>query len=300
MARAMDTRTDHPADTPEDAHDASRHKPASTATFAMVGAGGRRLRVGQWHPDAPGTPLVVLNGIGMNIEMLEPVARQCPGRRVISIDMPGIGRSPDPVFPYTIPQIALTLAALLDRLKIDVVDMLGISWGGAVAQQFAFQHRARTRRLVLAATAAGNVMIPGQTGPGLGLLLDPAEYTMERLLRRNLATLYNGGGSGRVSLNAATAPSPLGWACQLGAFAAWNSAPVLPLLALPVLIMADSDDQLVPVANAHVLHNAIPGSRLQLFEGGGHLFMLSRPAGFARVLNAFLDEQATGEEHRAA
>jgi len=267
----------------------TRNRPQdSTASYAMIGVAGRRLRIGQWHAKAGGTPLVILGGIGMNMEMLEPVVRALPDRWLISIDMPGIGRSPDPVFPYTIAQMALTIAALLDRLDIAEVDLLGISWGGALAQQFAFQHRARTRRLVLASASAGASMVPGN--PALvAHLLDPLEYTVEAALRRNLASLYNGGGSGRVSLNAAIPPSPIGWTCQLSAFAMWSSAAWLPLLAVPVLIMADQDDQLIPVANAHFLQNAISGSRLELFTGGGHLFMLSEPEKFAAMLTQFLD-----------
>ena len=258
-----------------------------TASFTMIGVAGRRLRIGQWHHTAGGTPLVMLSGIGMNVEMFESLAREMPDRWLISVDMPGIGQSPDPIFPYTIAQMALTLAALLDRLQIDEVDMLGISWGGALAQQFAFQHRARTRKLVLAATSAGNVMVPGNAAM-IGPMLDPMQYTVEAALRRNLATLYNGGGSERVSLNAARPPSPIGWTCQVSAFALWSSVSFLPLLSLPVLVMADNEDQLIPVANAHFLHNAIPGSRLELSDGGGHLFMLSRPAEFAATLADFL------------
>jgi pimeloyl-ACP methyl ester carboxylesterase len=268
----------------------------STANFQMIGVAGRRLRVGQWHSDTQRTgkdgrerpPLVMLNGIGMNIEMLEPVARLLDDRRIISFDMPGIGGSPDPIFPYTIPHMALTLAALLDRLRIDLVDVLGISWGGAVAQQFAFQHKARTGRLVLAATAPGGItMAPGN--PALfSQMMDPMEYTVEKTLRRNLAMMYNGGGSGRVSLNAAKPASPLGWSCQMGAFAAWSSTPFLPLLTMPVMIMADDDDQLVPPANAQFLHSAIPGSRIEMFSGGGHLFMLSHPEEFAQKVQSFL------------
>lgn len=270
---------------------------ASTASFSMIGVAGRRLRVGQWHAQpAPrgktsrpaARPLVILSGIGMNMEMLEPIARRLPDRRIISFDMPGIGQSPDPIFPYTIPHMALTLAALLDRLRIDVVDLLGISWGGAVVQQFAFQHRARTGKLVLAATSAGGTMIPGNASM-LSQMLDPMEYSVEKALRRNLAMFYNGGGADRVSLNAATAPSPLGWSCQLAAFASWSSAAFLPLLAMPVMVMGDEDDQLVPPANAHFLHNAIPGSKLVMSEGGGHLFMLSRPDAFIEKLTGFLD-----------
>lgn len=264
----------------------------------MVGVAGRRLRVGQWHvrPTADGKmsatderPLAIFSGIGMNMEMLEPIASRMPGRRILSFDLPGIGQSPDPIFPYTIPQIALTLAALLDRLGIETVDVLGMSWGGAVAQQFAFQHRARTGKLVLAATSAGGTMIPGN--PSLiSQMLDPMEYSVEKTLRRNLAMFYNGGGADRVSLNAATAPSPLGWTYQLAAFASWSSAAFLPLLSMPVLILADEDDQLIPPANAHFLHNAIPGSKLEMTQGGGHLFMLSRPDSFIAKLNGFLDE----------
>lgn len=265
-----------------------RHAPRSTARFALIGAGVRRLRVGQWHGDAPGIPLVMLSGIGMNIEMLETVATAMPGRRLIAIDMPGIGGSPDPVFPYSIPEIALTLAVLFDRLGLDQVDMLGISWGGALAQQFAFQHRARTRRLVLAATAAAPGMIHGSALAGALGSLGPADLSMEGLLRRQLASLYNGGGAAQISLNAATAPSPLGWACQMGAFALWSGAGLLPLLGLPVLIMADRDDTIVPPVNAHALHAAIAGSELVLSEGGGHLFMLSRPEWFCAAIDRFL------------
>jgi pimeloyl-ACP methyl ester carboxylesterase len=254
----------------------------------MIGVAGRRLRIGQWHADAGGTPLVMLNGIAMNMEMLEPVARELPHRHLISVDMPGIGKSPDPIFPYTIGQIALTLASLFDRLEIAVVDMLGISWGGAVAQQFAFQHRARIGRLILASTSSGNVMMPGNQAM-IGHMLDPQEYTVEAALRRNLAMVYNGGGAGQVSLNAATAPSPLGYAYQVAAFAGWTSAPFLPLLTMPVMVMADNEDQLIPVSNAHFLHNAIPDSRIELSDGGGHLFMLTHPARFAKLVEQFLD-----------
>ncbi len=272
----------------------------------MIGVAGRRLRLGQWHverghverghvergnvAEAAPRPLVILNGIGMNIELLEPVARAVTDRRIISVDMPGIGGSPDPVFPYTIPCMALTLAALLDRLRIDQVDLVGISWGGAVAQQFAFQHRARLGKMVLAATAAGGAtMVPGNFSL-LGKLSDPREYTVEKTLRRNLAMLYNGGGSGRVSLNAAKAPSPLGWACQMAAFSGWSSVPFLPFIGVPTMVMADEEDQLIPPANAHFLHKAIPHSRIAMFEGGGHLFMLSKPHEFGETLTQFLDE----------
>lgn len=259
---------------------------------SMIGAGGRRFHVARWNKGAGHgrhNPLLMLNGIGMNLELLDPLARALTEREVISVDMPGIGGTPDPILPYTIPSMALTMAALLEKLGIERVDVLGISWGGALAQQFAFQHRAHTGRVILAATAPGATMVPGNPAM-LAHLADPREYTVERTLRRNLASIYNGGGSGKVSLNAAKAPSPLGFSCQLMAFAGWSSLPFLSLLTMPVMIMADEEDQLVPPANAHFLHNAIPRSRIEMFHGGGHLFMLSQRDRFVEKLRPFLDE----------
>ncbi|MCX7282881.1 MAG: alpha/beta hydrolase [Novosphingobium sp.] len=256
---------------------------------SLIGVAGRRLHVARWNQGADAhRPLLMLNGIGMNLELLEPLARALPEREVICFDMPGIGGSPDPFIPYTIPQMALTTAALLDHLDIAEVDLLGISWGGALAQQFAFQHRARTGSMVLAATAAGATMVPGNPAM-MAHLADPREYSVEKTLKRNLASIYNGGGSAQVSLNAAKAPSPLGFSYQLGSFACWSSVPFLPLLRVPVMIMADEEDQLIPSSNAHFLHNAIPHSRIELFRGGGHLFMLSQQERFIAIMRDFLN-----------
>ena len=263
----------------------------SAAQFKMIGAGGRRLRAAEWHGDAdPATPpLLMLTGIGINLELFEPIAAAMPERRIIGFDMPGIGKSPDPIVPYTMATMALTTAAVLDSFGIEKADIMGMSWGGALAQQFAFQHRARTNRLALVATSAGAAMVPGNFSV-LRHLLDPREYTVEKTLRRNLAALYTGGGSDApVSLNAVRPPSPVGWAYQLAAFSTWSSVPFLPLLDMPVLVMAGAEDNIVPPVNARCLTKAIPDARLEMFEGAGHLFLLSQQDRFIEKLRQFLD-----------
>lgn len=245
----------------------------------------------QWNFSENGAdllPLLVFNGIGMNLEMLEPVALAMAPRPVLSFDMPGIGKSPDPVVPYNAVSMALTAAALLDRLNIDQVDVLGISWGGGIAQQFALQHRARIGKLVLAATSAGMLMAPA-TMPALARMADPKEWTMDKALQRSLAFVYNGGGTGDpVSLNAATAPSPTGYVYQLAALAGWSSVPLLPFLDVPTLILAGDEDQVVPPVNSQFLHALIAGSTLHLIPGGGHLFPISHSDQFRRELDTFL------------
>ena len=262
----------------------------------MIGAGGRRLRAAEWHGDAdPATPpLLMLTGIGINLELFEPIAAAMPERRIIGFDMPGIGKSPDPIVPYTMATMALTTAAVLDSFGIEKADIMGMSWGGALAQQFAFQHRARTNRLALVATSLSNAAAFRNFEPGnfsvLRHLLDPREYTVEKTLRRNLAALYTGGGSDApVSLNAVRPPSPVGWAYQLAAFSTWSSVPFLPLLDMPVLVMAGAEDNIVPPVNARCLTKAIPDARLEMFEGAGHLFLLSQQDRFIEKLRQFLD-----------
>lgn len=259
--------------------------------FTSLRVHGRRLRVSQWNSSSENggiLPLLVFNGIGMNLELLGPLAQAMAPRPVLCFDMPGIGKSPDPLVPYNAVTMALTASAILDRLNIPKVDVLGISWGGGIAQQFALQHRARIGRLVLAATSAGMVMAPGSL-PALARLFDPSEYSVAKALRRNLAILYNGGGTGEpVSLNAATPPSTAGFLYQLAALAGWSSVPMLPLLDVPTLILAGDEDQVVPPLNSRFLHALIPDSRMRLIRGGGHLFMLSHRDECVGELNRFL------------
>ena len=262
-----------------------------TAQYSMIGVAGRRIRAAEWNGDADPArpPLLLLSGIGMNLELFDPVAAALPDRRIVSFEMPGIGKSPDPFVPYTMATMALTTAAMLDHFGIEQADVLGMSWGGALAQQFAFQHRQRTGKLVLVATTAGATMMPGNLSM-LRHLLDPREYTVDKTLRRNLAALYAGGGSDEpVSLNAARPPSPLGWAYQLAAIGTWSSLPFLRMLDMPVMVMGGEDDQIVPPCNIHLLASTIPGARLEMFERGGHLFLLSQRARFAELVEDFLN-----------
>ena len=75
--------------------------------------------------------------------------------------MPGIGGSPAPVVPYHLATLPSLLAGLLDQLGYEQADVLGISWGGGLAQQFALSRPDRVRRLVLVATGPGSLMVPG-------------------------------------------------------------------------------------------------------------------------------------------
>ena len=127
----------------------------------IVAVGGRTLRVSVREGDQGWPPLLLCNGIGVSLELFQPfVDALDPRRPVIRFDMPGIGGSPAPVVPYHLATLPSLLAGLLDQLGYQQADVLGISWGGGLAQQFALSRPERVRRLVLVATAPGSLMVP--------------------------------------------------------------------------------------------------------------------------------------------
>ena len=148
-----------------------------------VTAAGRPLRVSVrpgTDEDAP--PLLLMNGIGAPLEVLQPfVDALQPRRTVIRFDVPGVGGSPRPLVPYVLATLTPVVAGMLDRLGYDrPVDVLGLSWGGGLAQHFAVQHRRRCRRLVLAATGTGTLMVPGSPA-GAGPDAHPAPAPRPRV-----------------------------------------------------------------------------------------------------------------------
>ena len=120
-------------------------KPVSTiGEVRYISAGGQRIRVNVRQ--GTGVPLVLCNGIGASLEVLDPLVEQLDGT-VIRFDVPGTGGSPTSLVPYGFPYLAWVLGRVLTKLEIGVADVLGLSWGGALAQQFAFQNPRRCRRL---------------------------------------------------------------------------------------------------------------------------------------------------------
>jgi len=276
-----------------------------TATIEMIEAGGRTLRVAHWRLDEPSDhpPILFFNGIGANIEAVSPLAEQLTDRGFVMFDMPGTGESPEPSVPYNPATISWTATRILDRLGLDEVDVMGISWGGAIAQHFALQHPKRTRRVVLAATTAGMLMIPGKP-VALRKMIDPRRYTDPEFMNEHFMALYGGltkrSGIKADHIDRLKPPSPRGYVYQLLAMLGWSSLPALPFLSKEVLIMMGADDNIVPLINGKILAAAIRNSRLEVFDGGGHLFLLTHAEESVACLRDFLDAPDTEAELKRA
>lgn len=276
----------------------------AVVTFEQVA--GRTLRVARWRLDEPSEHLPVLffNGIGANIEAVAPLADHLTERPFIMFDMPGVGESPEPMVPYNPFTISWTAAQLLDQLGVGDVDVMGISWGGGIAQHFAMQHAKRTRRVILVATSAGMLMIPGSP-KALSKMANPRRYIDTDYMLKNFETLY-GDGLGKSKgkgghMSRLKPPSPRGYMYQLICMLGWTSAPALPfLLKQETLIMMGDDDAIVPLANGKFLKALIPNSELMVMEGGGHLFLISHEQESIAAIRAFLDQPATHNEKQQA
>jgi poly(3-hydroxyalkanoate) depolymerase len=257
-----------------------------------VDVGGLRVRIAT--QDAEGVPLLLITGIGAHVGMWEPFARRMRDHRLIAFDAPGTGGSQRPCLPQRLPTLAAHVGALLDRLGVERADVLGYSWGGGLAQELARRAPDRVRRLVLCATSVGLGGVPPRPLAAL-LLATPARYYHPALFRLTVPPLA-GGRTARepAVLDAQEAarlshpPSPLGYAYQLYAAASFSSLPWLHRLSQPTLVMAGDDDPVVPVANARLLARRIPGARLHVVRGGGHLFLLDQPEQAVPAIRRFL------------
>ena len=252
---------------------------------------GQDVRVGIRPGNRPGTPLLLCSGIGISFEVFDLLVDALdPDLEIIRVDVPGVGGSPDRLIPYSFPELAGLLAAMLDRLGYDKVDVLGFSWGGALAQQFAVQCRERCRRLILVSTSTGMLSIPGSPEV-LSRMLTPQGITVADAA----SLLYDevglhGDEVRRLFRKTQIAASGLGYLYQLVAMSCWTSLPFLQLIRQPTLVIGGDADPIVPVANARLLADLIPHAVLHTFAGG-HLEPLASPGGFSKLISVFLTSE---------
>ncbi|MDJ0922380.1 MAG: alpha/beta fold hydrolase [Henriciella sp.] len=261
--------------------------------ISMETIGGQTVRVAHWSEikQSDKRPLLFFNGIGANLELAFGLGEWITDREIITFDMPGVGESPAARFPYRPWMMARLARKLCDRFGMGDVDVMGVSWGGAMAQQYAFQYRNSVGKLILCATTAGMTMVPGKIS-AISKMADARRYSDPEFMRENFQRLYGEAadeGAGQHITNLKP-PAPMGYVYQLIAFLGWSSLPFIRLMRMPTLVMAGDQDAIVPMANAHILNTALPNSRLHVVDNGGHLFLVTQADVSVPVITGFLDE----------
>jgi len=265
----------------------------STDHVATVEVAGVHIRVVTRSGAPSGPPLVLCNGIGAPHDALKPfVDAVDPRITVIRFDLPGVGATPRLPVPVPFAALAAMVTRLVRRLGHDRFDVLGISWGGGLAQQIAFQAPRRCRRVVLVATATGCLMVPASPRV-LTRMATPRRYQDSSYAQLVAGEIYGGEVrrdsrlAKQLLLDADRPPSRTGYLFQLAAGLGWTSLPFLPLVRQPTLILAGTDDPIIPLVNAKVMNALLPRAQLHTYDDG-HLALVTRCAHLAPVVSEFL------------
>jgi poly(3-hydroxyalkanoate) depolymerase len=262
-----------------------------TSVEELVPVLGQQIRVNVRL--GSGVPLVLCNGIGASLEVLDPLlAHLDPDTTVVRFDVPGTGGSPDSPLPYGFPYLSVVLGMLLRKVGIaGPVDVLGLSWGGALAQQFAFQNPRRCRRLILVSTGTGAIMVPG--GPAiLAKMVTPRRFLDHDYAASIAGDIYGGTVRDDPSMikrlfdRQLMAGSRVGYLHQLLAGAVWTSLFALPLVRQQTLIIAGLDDPIIPVVNARIMGWLLPHATVHLHRGG-HIDLITNAAELAPAIELF-------------
>jgi poly(3-hydroxyalkanoate) depolymerase len=241
-----------------------------------------------------GNPLFLVPGIGCSADMWEPFIQYFPNRRLISFDAPGAGRSSTPLYPVPMRSLSSLAAAVLDERGVACSDVIGFSYGGAIAQQLAHDYPERVGRLVLAATNCGWGSYWGAPD-ALAVMATPLRFYSTAYFERVAADVY-GGVTGRDAAtreNASDArrrlpPNSYGYAMQVLGGMGWSSWSFLPDIPHETLVVCGDDDPLVPLVNARMLAERIPRAKLEVVERAGHLLLWDEPERIAPQIGRFI------------
>jgi poly(3-hydroxyalkanoate) depolymerase len=254
------------------------------------------------HDGGQTVPLLLCNGIGAALETWLPVRSVLGNHPTIAFDAPGVGGSSLPLRPPSMACLVETVVGLLDRLDVKTVDVLGVSWGGALAQSLAHRHPDRVRRLVLCATAAGLLMVPARPSV-MRRLAGPRRFASPAYLARVAPVLYGPDAFDEGTQNPTDvfhlfrSQSRRGYLYQALALRGFASGLWLHNLTQPTLVLVGDRDAIVPAVNGRILAGLIPNARLQTVPEAGHLFLFTRPEVSCRVISEFLrpDVVAAGD-----
>jgi len=249
------------------------------------------------HGDPAAPALVLIRGLGRSGrywgEILPLFARDL---RVLVMDNRGVGRSDATHPPYSIPQLAEDVVAVMDAVGIERAHVFGMSLGGMVAQQIALKHPQRLRRLVLGCTTPGGLRgIRSAFGTVVMVLrasrLEPDEavrFTAPYLVSRDSLASRPQVIDDWIRISREEPRSRRGLLGQLLAAATHDCRRSIAQIAAPTLVITGAADRLIPVSESRFIGQRIPGAELAVLPGVGHDFTTDQPERAAAAINEFL------------
>lgn len=244
-----------------------------------------------------GSPLLMIPGLGSSRSVYAPVIPLlAEAHRVIVFDPRGVGDSDVTDGPYTMSQLAGDAAAVLDAVGEDSAAVFGASMGGMVAQHLALDHPDRVDRLILACTGPGTSHAVPADREATRALLGKGAKTPEEAYRIACTVLYSRSFQAthqdfieqQIQQRARHPVKARAFSAQYEAVRHHDTWDRLPELRTPVLVLHGSEDEVMPPGNGALLAERIPGARIVLFDGLGHLFFHEDPERAANAILEFL------------
>jgi pimeloyl-ACP methyl ester carboxylesterase len=255
-----------------------------------------------YESEGDGEPVVLIPGFAAGrwiwFKQTADLARHF---RVIVFDPRGVSASDKPEGLQTISLLAEDIAHLLQTIGIESAHIVGASFGGFVAQEFALKYPAMTRKLALCCTSFGgpNHVMPARET--IEALASTKELNTEERMRANLLLAFTpeylqtqvAEVDHIVHLRAVNAVPEHVYFSQLHAAMNFNSELRLAEITSPTLVLSGDRDVIVPVQNSRNLAAKIPGAKLQIVAGGSHTFFIEQ----AREFNQLVTEFFTADLH---
>jgi len=241
-----------------------------------------------------GEPLLLIQGMsGHHLHWGEAfIGGLEPHFDTIAIDHRGTGHSPRVDGAFTLGELAEDAVSVLDELELESAHVLGISMGGMVAQELVLRHPERVRRLVLGCTYAGGPE-GSLAGPEVVQILAEGMQSGDRARAMraawsvNVSRAYAADEAHYEAFAQIAAQQPVAVdviMLQMQAIAGHDTSARLKDIEAPTLVIHGSEDQMLPVANGEAIARAIPGARLEILDGVGHMFWIEQPERSAQLV----------------
>ncbi|HEX7318290.1 MAG TPA: alpha/beta hydrolase [Pyrinomonadaceae bacterium] len=246
-----------------------------------------------------GEPLVLVPGFGTGLWIWYRQVHDFAEKfRTIVFDPRGVARSEATDAPFTMRDLADDLAALLEELKVERAHVLGASFGGFVAQEFALAHPEKTRSLVLCCTSYGGAGHVPPAPETLAAIASTKGLNTAERVRENLLLAFSPRFVAEqpeevervVTLRAANDVPEHAYMRQLQAAVAFDAASRVGEIKVPTLVITGDADAIVPHENSVNLASAIHGARLRVIDGGSHAFFIEQAAAFNRAVVEFIEQ----------
>jgi len=240
-----------------------------------------------------GPPLVLLHGFLCDSrcwrEQLIELARYFT---VIAWDAPGAGASDDPVADFTFTDWSRALVGFLDALGVSSTTMLGLSWGGVLAQEFYRRNPSRVNRLILAGTYAGwkGSLRGNAVAERLARCERDSRLSPQEFVARWVPEMFSDAATPdvRADLGAVFADfHPDGFRMMARSLAETDTCDLLPAIRLPTLLIWGDEDERSPRSIAEQFREAIRDAALCVIERAGHLSNMEQPAAFNDCIVGF-------------